>query len=112
MKLFTKTMPIIKMYIKRAITYSAIIQMGMIGFLVLAKLNDYGLNIPMTKYYLPLYFLISLFCVILIGFIDTKLGIFREQNRLETHQNPQVKQTLDNTNELLERVKRLEKQWQ
>jgi len=109
MNFFVTLLSFIKMYIKRAVTYASMFQICMVGFLVLAKLKDYGLNIPMSYGWGVLYFFISFIAVVLIGYIDTKLGIFKEQNRIEYKEFPQIQEILKEVKASSERLEKIEK---
>lgn len=95
-KVFVKS----KVRIQRSLTYISIANAGMILFLVLSKLQDYNVNIHISKWGLPIY--LGTFILFLgIGWLDDKVGIHKEEARHNTTRNPQMQ-------ELLETVKRLE----
>lgn len=82
-KVFTKN----KVFIQRAMSYMTILNSGMIMFLLLSKLQDYGIEIHITKWFFPI-FVLSLLAMVLIGFLDYKFGFHREELRAAQAQNP------------------------
>ena len=76
-----------KIRLQRTTTYLAIFNSGMIFFLFLSKLQDYGINIHITKWFFPLYILtmISLF---VFGWLDDKVGLYREEMKQSQDKNP------------------------
>jgi hypothetical protein len=74
---------------------------GMILFLVLSKLQDYGIKIPIKTWFFPIY-LIVILIMILFGYLEDKLGFFSEEARIVTRRNPQME-------EILRRLEKIEK---
>jgi len=96
-KIFTEC----KVNIQRSLSYVAILNSGMILFLLLAKLKDYDIHIHLTKWFLPI-FLASIVAMIFIGYLDHKLGFHREEQRLHGKRNPYFE-------DIIERLDRVEK---
>jgi hypothetical protein len=73
--IFTKIRDILiawKFYIIRSSSYITLLNLGMIMFLSISKLKDYGyIQISIGNYLLPL-FVLTLFLLILFGYIDVK----------------------------------------
>jgi hypothetical protein len=89
-----------KIFIQRSMSYVAILNSGMILFLMLSKLENYGININLTKWFLPI-FIATVAGMIVTGFIDTKLGFFAEEKRRIHSRDPHQR-------ELLRRLERIE----
>jgi len=90
-----------KVYLQRTMSWLSMANAGMILFLVLSKLQDYGYEIYITYWIIPIYLLFFLL-LILFGFIEDKLGFHREEKKLHEERSPYVK-------ELFKRMDRLER---
>ena len=82
-------------------SWMAVINSGMILFLVLSKLQDYGIKIYITAWFIPIYFGI-IFLMMVFGYIEDKAGLYREESRAVAARNPYFK-------EIIERLERIEK---
>lgn len=82
-------------------SWISIINAGMILFLVLAKFQDYGIHIYITKWIIPIY-LVVMVAMVFVGYFEDKLGFFKEEIKENTKRNPQMQ-------EILERLDRIEK---
>ena len=102
LKLFITT---VKVYIQRSTSYVSLFNSGMILFLSLSKLQDYGLNINLSKLMIPLFFL-SIFLMVFIGFLEFKLGFFKEEWRMTQKQNPYMQEILSEIKLLREDLKK------
>ncbi|MEM4755966.1 MAG: hypothetical protein QW594_02440 [Candidatus Woesearchaeota archaeon] len=91
-----------KMWIGRTMSWINMLNSGMILFLVLSKLQEYGIKIHITFWFFPIYFLIVLLMVV-FGYLEDKAGFFREELRIAQERNPQL-------NEILHRLGRIEAQ--
>jgi len=61
-----------KFYIIRSSSYITLLNLGMIMFLSISKLKDYGyISLNLGQYLIPFFF-ITLFLLILFGYIDVK----------------------------------------
>ena len=89
-----------KIYIERIASWLSIINAGMILFLVLSKLQDYGYNVYITKYFFPI-FALTIILMIFLGYLDELLGGHREEARERAEMNPYYK-------EIVERLERIE----
>ena len=67
---------------------------------MLSKLKDFGIDIPLTQWFFPL-FILSIFGAIAVGYVDVKLGFFSEENKAVTKRNPVY-------DDILDRLKRIE----
>lgn len=83
-------------------SWVAIVNSGMILFLVLSKLQDYGIKIYITAWFIPIYIAI-IFIMILFGYIEDKAGFYREEVRASGLRNPYFK-------EIIERLDKIEKE--
>ena len=75
------------MWAQRTMSWIAILNSGMILFLVLSKLQDYGIQIYITAWFFPI-FILTIFLMILFGYIEDKAGFHREEQREITKRNP------------------------
>jgi len=90
-----------KLWVQRTMSWVAIANSGMILFLVLSKLQDYGIKIFITIWFIPIYFGVVLI-MIFLGYLEDKVGLFREEVRIASSRNPHI-------NEIIERLDRIEK---
>jgi hypothetical protein len=90
-----------KFWIQRTMSWLAIVNSAMILFLVLSKLQDYGLKIYITRWFIPIY-IATLVLMILFGYIEDKLGVFKKESEILQKKTPYV-------NEMMERLERIEK---
>jgi len=95
-----KFLVFLKVNIGRSLSYVSIINAGMILFLLLSRLQDYGVQIHITKWFFPI-FIISLIGAIIFGYFDYKFGVHREEERVQGSRNPYL---ID----IIERLDRLE----
>ena len=77
-----------KLWIQRTMSWVAIINSGMILFLVLAKLQDYGVKIHITAWFIPLYLGIIIL-MIFFGYLEDKAGFYREEAKAAAKRNNQ-----------------------
>ena len=90
-----------KLWIQRTMSWIAIVNSGMILFLVLAKLQDYGIKIYISAWFIPIYIGI-IFLMVFFGYLEDRAGFYREEAREAAKRNPYFK-------EILERLDRIEK---
>jgi len=89
-----------KIWISRTMSWVNMLNSGMILFLVLSKLQDYGFLLPIKFWFFPIYILVIILMII-FGYFEDKLGFFREESRIATKRNPQME-------EILQRLKNIE----
>lgn len=89
-----------KVYAQRAMGYISLINAGMLLFLTASNLEKYGFDIKMEKYLIPI-FVVGASFLILVGYIEDKLGFFQEEHNVVQKRSPQMK-------EILERLERIE----
>lgn len=90
-----------KIWMQRTMSWIAIVNSGMILFLVLAKLQEYGIKIHITAWFIPIYFAI-IFIMLIFGYIEDRAGFHREELRAQSEKNPYFK-------EIIERLDNIEK---
>lgn len=90
-----------KVNLQRSLTYVSLLNSGMILFLLLSKLQEYGISIHITKWFFPL-FLGSLMVMATIGYLDYKLGFHTEESRVSSERNPYF-------TEIISRLDKIEK---
>ncbi len=109
-KLLIKVREIIvnnKLWVQRTMSWMAIANSGMILFLVLAKLQDYGIKINITLWFIPIYLGVIVLMTFL-GYLEDKVGIFKEEIRSAASRNPYW----DKTFERLDRIeKKIDEKW-
>ena len=98
---FRKVLVYSKVWAQRTMSWVAILNSAMILFLVLARLQEYGLNISITRWFVPL-FLLFIAVMIFFGYLEDRAGFHREEIRHVAKRNPLM-------NEILERLDRIEK---
>lgn len=76
-----------KLWIQRAMSWVAIANSGMILFLVLSKLQDYGVHIYITLWFIPIYIVVILL-LILLGYLEDIAGFHREEQKQTSLRNP------------------------
>ena len=65
----------------------------MILFLILSKLQDYGIEIHLTKWFVPI-FAVSIIGMIIVGAIDNKLGFHREEAARSRERDPYFQEVI------------------
>lgn len=90
-----------KVWAQRTMSWIAVLNSAMILFLVLAKLQEYGIKIAITRWFIPIFLLLVL-AMIFFGYLEDRAGFHREELHQITKRNPVY-------NEILERLERIEK---
>lgn len=90
-----------KIYLQRTTSWISALNSGMILFLVLGKLQEYGVKVSITKWFLPMYIGIII-AMIYFGYLEDKFGFFKEEIKTQQKRNPYM-------NEIIERLDRIEK---
>lgn len=90
-----------KLWIQRTMSWIAVVNSGMILFLVLSRLQDYGIKIFITAWFIPIYIGV-IFLMMLFGYLEDRAGLFREESRVSAERNPYFK-------EIIERLGKIEK---
>lgn len=90
-----------KVYLMRALGYASLFNMALILFLALSNLEKYGIDIRLESWLIPIFFLMF-FVLVLLGYLEDKLGFFSEEQKVHGVRNPQL-------NEILKRLDRIER---
>lgn len=90
-----------KLWMQRTMSWIAVINSGMILFLVLSKLQEYGIKIYITAWFIPIY-LAVIFLMMLFGYLEDRAGFHREESRAIGKRNPYFE-------EIIERLDKIEK---
>lgn len=98
---FRKILIYSKIWIQRTMSWVAMINSGMILFLVLSTLQDYGIKIYITVWFIPIYIAVILL-MILFGYLEDRAGFYREESKEAAKRNPYFK-------EILERLDKIER---
>ncbi|MFC1723639.1 hypothetical protein ACFL0V_05855 [Nanoarchaeota archaeon] len=96
-----KVMVYSKVWAQRTMSWLAIINSGMILFLVLSKLQDYGIEIAITQWFIPI-FLAVILLMVFFGYLEDKAGFHREEIKEVTKRNPVF-------DDIIKRLERIEK---
>ncbi len=92
----------LKFFARRAVTYLTIANSGMILFLFLIGLKEYNINIG--NMLIPI-FILSAMLVIVIGWLDYKFGLFREEQKYVFSNIPQLEK-IDKIQEDIKEIRR------
>jgi predicted Na+-dependent transporter len=90
-----------KVWAQRTMSWVAVLNSAMILFLVLAKLQEYGLNISVSHWFVPI-FVVLVFLLVFFGYIEDRAGFHREEIHEVAKRNPIY-------HEILNRLDRIEK---
>lgn len=97
-----------KVYLTRSNSYIVIMNSAMLIFLLLARLQDFGIKITITKYYIPIC-ICSLLLMLLFGFLDVKFGFFKEEKRRTSGRNPYFLNLTKEVKRIHKRLNEIEK---
>ena len=93
-----------KMYMSRTASYLALVNAGMILFLVLTRLEDYGKDIEIEQYFLPI--LLGGFLILgLFGWLEDRLGFHQLEREHIEKRNPYMKKILDKLDNIENKLK-------
>lgn len=84
-----KRLVLVKMYVLRSIGYLSLVNSGMLLLLTLSNLEKYGIDVRIEQWLLPLV-LAGICALVFFGWLEDKLGLWSEENRLITARNPQI----------------------
>ena len=96
-----------KIMLARSQSYIAIANVGMVLFLFLAKFEDFGINIALEKWYVPI-FVGSMIAMMIVGYLDDRLGFFSEEQRMKSDKNPYFVKIMREIREVNKKIDRLE----
>ena len=99
-----------KVYGSRITTYITLLNLYILVYLTLSDVKKYGVYIKLEVWLIPILCFLTLL-VLGLGWLDDKIGVFKEELRFTTNRNPQVMETLNELKKINERLDRLEKKW-
>ena len=88
----------------RTASYLALVNAGMILFLVLTRLEDYGVDIEIESYFLPILFG-GFIILATFGWLEDSLGFHALEREHIEKRNPYMKQILDKLEKIEKRLK-------
>jgi len=91
-----------KIFIQRSLSYMSIFSAGSLFFLVADRLKDYGFNYSII-YLAPFIFIASLTFCIFLGWIDLTSGVYAEELKVGSTNNPVLMEILDRIKKIEER---------
>ncbi len=94
-----------KIFIKRSMSYISILNSGMILFLLLSRLEDYGYDIVLEKWFFPIY-IFGVLGMIIVGYLDYKLGFHSEEQKVMGKRNPYMKEIIDRLDSIERKIKK------
>jgi len=97
-----------KVNVNRSMSYIALLNSGMILFLMLSKLQDYGFSVHITRWFIPI-FVISMIAMIFIGYVDYRLGFHKEEARVSSSRNPYFEEIVERLDRVEKEIKRIKK---
>ena len=105
---FRKFLIYSKLWVQRTMSWVAIAKSGMILFLVLSRLQDYGIKIYITAWFIPIYFGVIVL-MIFLGYIEDKAGLYREESRASASRNPYFKDIIDRLDKIEKDIKKIKR---
>jgi len=93
------------MFMSRTASYLALVNAGMILFLVLSRLEDYGVDIEIEKYFLPILFL-GFVVLGLFGWLEDKLGFHQLEREHVEKRNPYMNKILKKLDKIEREIKK------
>jgi len=88
-----KKLALSKMFMSRTASYLALINAGMILFLVLSRLEDYGIEIEIEKYFFLILFG-GLVILGIFGWLEDHLGFHKLEREHIEQRNPYMEKIL------------------
>lgn len=92
----------LRVYMLRTGSYISLINTSMILFLFLSNLEQYGIDIEIQDWIVPLFF-IGLLSMFLFGYLEDKLGFYTQEQKTTQSKSPYFK-------EIIDRLDKIEKQ--
>ncbi len=97
-----------KVYLSRALGYASLVNMALILFLALSNLEDYGVDIFLERWLIPIF--LGLFLIlVLLGYLEDKLGFFSAEQDVHAKRNPQIAKILKRLDQIEAKIDRLAK---
>lgn len=91
----------VKLFSQRGMSYIALINSGMILFILLSNLEQYGIDIRIQNWFFPIL-LLGILILTIVGYLEDKLGFYSTEVHAATRRSPQM-------NEILYRLEKIEK---
>jgi len=88
----------------RTASYLGLINAGMILFLVLSQVEDYGVEVEIEKYFF-LILLLGFSILTLFGWLDDKLGFHQLEREHFEERNPYMRKILDRLDNIEKKIK-------
>lgn len=93
-----------KIFAQRTMTYVSILNTMMLLFLILKSLKDYGFNLNLKIWFIPIM-VVGLFMLVLIGYIEDRLGMYRMEIEAVHNRSPQLVEILAKVKDIEKRLK-------
>ena len=94
-----------KVFIKRSMSYVSILNSGMILFLLLSRLEDYGYDIVLETWFFPIYFM-GVLSLIVLGYLDYRFGFHSEEQKISAERNPYMTDIIKRLDSIEEKLKK------
>ena len=96
-----------KVFASRVVTYLALVNAIMLLFLTVTDLKQYDINIELKYWFFPILIAMILIMVF-IGWLEDKLGFFKEESKVIMTRTPQIIETLEIVKRIEKRMDKLE----
>jgi len=96
-----------KVFMLRTMSYVGIFNSVMLLFLTLSRFENYGINIDIRVWFIPIVIGI-IFTLITIGFLEDKLGFYKAEISMSVKRNKgftEVNNRLDNIEKMIKEMK-------
>ena len=103
-----KVLTMSKVWVQRSMSYIAIANSAMILFLLLSRLEDYGIALDIAKWFFPIL-IGGIILMIFFGYMDDKLGFHREEHRAVAQKNPYFVEIIDRLEKIEQDIKKIKK---
>jgi len=100
-KKFREKFILYKIFYQRSLSYVSLINSAMILFLFLSDLKKYNIFISIETWFIPIL-IVGILLLIGFGYLEDRFGFYRTEQQEVTQRTPQM-------NEILEKLKSLEK---
>ena len=107
MKVLGKRLVEVKVYVNRAASYLAMLNTGMLLLLVIAKFKDFGYDIRLETWGIPIY-IATIILFIGVGWLDIKLGLMQYEITVGNKVNAElvkIQSTVDEIKRKLEETR-------
>ena len=99
-----KKLALSKMFMSRTAGYLALVNAGMILFLVLSRLEDYGFDIQIERYFFPILILGFLILGV-FGWLEDHLGFHQLEREHIEERNPYMEKILKRLENIEKKIK-------